>query len=233
MSLTVTVRLFARLRELAGTGQLRVDLEPGSTLVDLYGIIRSRFPGIPAAADIVRPTINREFAGWDSVPAEGDEVSFIPPVSGGREGPLIELTTEPLDPARLEQAVNNPAAGATCTFVGHVRDNSNGVLTAYLEYEAYQEMAVTEMGRLAAEVLSRWPDARIAIAHRLGRMEIGEASVVISIATPHRAEAFAACQWTIDHLKESVPIWKKEFSADGASWIEGPPHLHSAKTVHR
>jgi molybdopterin synthase catalytic subunit len=135
---------------------------------------------------------------------------------------LFSVTEQPLDARRLESAVANPAAGAICTFTGVVRDNTDGAPSEHLEYEAYDEMAVPELERIGAELRARWPDARVAISHRVGRLEIGEASVVIAVSAPHRAEAIEACHWAIDVLKERVPIWKKEFTPDGSHWVEGP-----------
>ncbi|MDQ6919283.1 MAG: molybdenum cofactor biosynthesis protein MoaE [Candidatus Dormibacteraeota bacterium] len=134
---------------------------------------------------------------------------------------LFELTDQPLDARRLEAAVARAGAGAICTFTGVVRDNSRGRDTTRLEYEAYPGMAESQMHAISAEIAERWPEARVAMAHRTGVLEIGEASVVVSVSCPHRAEAIAACKWGIDRLKETVPVWKKEFFADGEVWIEG------------
>jgi molybdopterin synthase catalytic subunit len=128
---------------------------------------------------------------------------------------------DPLDARRLEAAVAHKGAGAICTFTGVVRDTSRGRSVTQLDYEAYAEMAVAQMRKIGDEIAERWPEARIAMAHRTGRLEIGEASVVVAVSCPHRAEAIAACKWGIDRLKESVPIWKKEHAADGTYWIEG------------
>ena len=132
-----------------------------------------------------------------------------------------DVTTEPLDARELEAVVNNPGAGAICTFTGIVRDNSEGRSVTHLEYEAYAEMAVPQMKKIGEEIRERWPEARVAMAHRTGHLEIGEISVVVSVSCPHRNEAFEACRWGIDRLKESVPIWKKEHAVDGTFWIEG------------
>jgi molybdopterin synthase catalytic subunit len=136
---------------------------------------------------------------------------------------VIALTRDPLDPRTVEAAVLWPGAGAVTTFVGITRDNNLGRAVAHLEYEAYPEMAEAAMAAIAAGVAARWPGARLAMAHRLGRLEVGAASVIIAVATPHRAEAFAACRYAIDTLKATVPIWKKEVWADGSAWIEGVP----------
>ena len=132
-----------------------------------------------------------------------------------------DITTGPIDPRELEAAVTHSGAGAICTFSGIVRDNSRGQSVMHLDYEAYAEMAVPQMRKIGQEIKDRWPEARVAMAHRTGHLEIGEVSVVVSVSCPHRAEAFAACRWGIDQLKESVPIWKKEHAADGTHWIEG------------
>ena len=139
----------------------------------------------------------------------------------GQVGVMFEVTTEPLDARRAESAVTHARAGAICTFTGIVRDTSRGRTVTHLEYEAFDEMATTQMRKIADEIADRWPEARVAMAHRTGRLEIGDASVVVSVSAPHRAEAIAACKWGIDRLKESVPIWKKEHAADGTYWIEG------------
>ena len=219
----VRTRLFARLRELAGTDTESVEVRPGSTVADVYEALRNRHPSLDLDRESVRAAVNQEFADWDAPVANGDEVAFIPPVSGGSHavGVLFELTTEPLDARRIETAVSHKGAGAICTFTGIVRDSSRGRSVTHLEYEAYAEMARTEMRKIADEIAERWPEARVAMAHRTGRLEIGEASVVVSVSCPHRAEAIDACRWGIDRLKESVPIWKKEHAADGTYWIEG------------
>src|SRR6267378_2139651 len=227
VAIAVRTRLFARLRELAGTDAENVEVRAGATVADVYNALRKSHPGLDLSTESVRAAVNQEFADWDVVVADGDEVAFIPPVSGGAHavGVLFELTTDPLDPRRLEAAVAHKGAGAICTFTGIVRDSSRGRSVTHLEYEAYGEMATAEMRKIAAEIAERWPEARVAMAHRTGRLEIGEASVVVSVSCPHRAEAIDACRWGIDRLKESVPIWKKEHAADGTYWIEGDEAL--------
>ena len=137
------------------------------------------------------------------------------------ELPLIQLTRTPLDGAALSAAVWHPGAGALVTFEGVVRDTARGKSVRHLEYEAYVEMAEDRLRAIAAAVHDRWGITHVAIAHRLGRLEIGEASVIIVVASPHRAEAFDACRYIIDTLKATVPIWKKEVATDGAEWVEG------------
>jgi molybdopterin converting factor subunit 1 len=222
VAIAVRARLFARLRELAGMETETVTLPSGSTVADVYELLRRSHPALPERAG-VRPALNQEFGEWDAEVADGDEVAFIPPVSGGAHavGVLFEVGSEPLDARRVEAAVAHAGAGAVCTFTGVVRDNSRGRAVTHLEYEAFAEMATAQMRRIADEIAERWPDARVAMAHRTGRLEIGEPSVVVSASAPHRAEAIAACKWGIDRLKESVPIWKKEHATDGTYWIEG------------
>ena len=227
--MTVRALLFARLRELAGTDAEDLRLVGGATLADAWSALRRRHPALPER-DGLRAARNQDFCDWQEPLAEGDEVAFIPPVSGGADevGVFFEITTDPLDARRLEAAVAHPGSGAICTFTGVVRDSSRGEEVSHLEYEAYGSMAEKQMRAITAEIAERWPEARVAMAHRTGRLEIGEASVVVSVSCPHRAEAIAACKWGIDRLKESVPIWKKEFATSGASWIEGPDAVPGA-----
>src|SRR6266850_4802169 len=223
VAIAVRARLFARLRELAGTDAESVELPTGSTVADVYDALQRLHRGLVADRNAIRAALNQEFVDWDAPVADGDEVAFIPPVSGGAHGVgvLFEVTSRPLDARRMETAVAHKGAGAICTFTGVVRDNSRGRSVTHLEYEAYAEMATAQMRRIAGEIEEKWPEARVAMAHRTGRLEIGEPSVVVSVSSPHRAEAIAACKWGIDRLKESVPIWKKEHATDGTYWIEG------------
>ena len=223
VAIAVRTRLFARLREQAGGLETdTLELPAGATVADAYEALRLKHPTLPDRSG-VRAALNFEFDDWTATVADGDEVAFIPPVSGGAHGVgvLFELTAAPLDARRLEAAVAHKGAGAICTFTGVVRDSSRGRSVTHLDYEAYAEMAVAEMRKIGDEIAERWPEARVAMAHRTGRLEIGEASVVVAVSCPHRAEAIAACKWGIDRLKESVPIWKKEHAADGTYWIEG------------
>ncbi len=218
------VRLFARLREQAGTDTETLEVPAQSTVADVYHALRERHPALEPELESVRPAVNQEFVDWDVVVGNDDEVVFIPPVSGGTAnavGVMFEVTTEPLDARRLEKAVAHSRAGAICTFTGIVRDTSRGRSVTHLEYEAFAEMAMAQMRRIAEEIGQKWPDARVAMIHRTGRLDIGEASVVVSVSAPHRAQAIDACRWGIDRLKESVPIWKKEHASDGTYWIEG------------
>lgn len=217
----IRARLFARLREQAGTAEEELDLGQVS-VAEVYRALRDRHPGLEPDTTLVRPALNQAFTSWENLVSEGDEVGFIPPVSGGGgAGVLFQLTADELDPRSLEAAVARPGAGAICSFSGVVRDESRGERVTHLEYEAYAGMVEEQMRVIAGEIEERWPQARVAMAHRSGRLEIGDVSVVVSTSAPHRADAIAACKWGIDRLKESVPIWKKEYAESGAVWIEG------------
>lgn len=216
----VTIRLFAVLAESAGQRQLTVPLPPGATPRSAWQQLTAKVPSLAALDTRLLVAVNQEYAGWDRPLRDGDEVAFIPPLGGGGDEPrppageadrsLFEVTEEPLSLDAVMQKVVNPHAGAVVVFTGTVREFTGRRRTVELEYEAYPGMAVREMTRLAHEVQSRWPGARIAVSHRVGRLAIGEVSVVIAVATPHRRSAFAACEYAIDRLKEIVPIWKKE-----------------------
>jgi molybdopterin synthase catalytic subunit len=223
VAIAVHIRLFARLRELAGIETDTLELPAGSTLAGVYEALQRAHPALKPDLNGVRAALNQEFTDWNVTVADGDEVAFIPPVSGGAHGAgvVFEITADPLDARRLEAAVAHKGAGAICTFTGVVRDSSRGRAVTHLDYEAYAEMALAQMRKIGDEIAAQWPDARVAMAHRTGKLEIGEASVVVVVSCPHRAEAIAACKLGIDRLKESVPIWKKEHAADGTYWIEG------------
>jgi molybdopterin synthase catalytic subunit len=226
VAIGVSARFFARLRELTGTESVKMDVPKGTRVADVYKVLRLAYPELPSQ-ESVRAVVNQEFVDWDHVVVESDEVAFIPPVSGGAQevGVMFEVTPDPLDARRVEAAVAHPGAGAICTFSGIVRDNSRGRPVTHLEYEAFAEMATRQMRKIADEIAERWPEARVAMIHRTGRLEIGEPSVIVSTSAPHRAEAIAACKWGIDRLKETVPVWKKEHASDGTFWIEGDASL--------
>ena len=135
--------------------------------------------------------------------------------------PVILITHEPLDRAALIQSITHPGVGGIVVFEGVVRDNARGKEVRYLEYEVYAEMATAKIAEIIAEAARRWGVERVAVAHRVGRLEIGEASVIVAVATPHRGEAFDACRYIIDTLKTTVPIWKKEVATNGEEWVEG------------
>ncbi|MEA2639222.1 MAG: MoaE-MoaD fusion protein [Chloroflexota bacterium] len=214
----VSVRLFASVREAIGTSQVLVDLPDAATAADLSSILQSTYPdvrGIPEA----RVSVNYEYVEANHVIKANDEVALIPPVSGGSAKQLLAITDQELTADLVSDLVRSPEWGAVVTFVGTARRMSRGREVSYLEYEVYPEMALRKLREIVVEIDERWGTNRVAMYHRTGRIELGEASVAIAVATEHRAEGFAACQYAIDRLKEIVPIWKKEVWAGGGEWI--------------
>src|SRR6185437_8538245 len=222
----VRVLFFGQLREIVGVSEQEAELSEGSRAEDLFERYGRQFPALAAFRRSAAVSINQEYAGWRAALSSGDEVAFLPPVRGGQqaatsEGDIFRLTREPIRVEEITQAVRSPGCGALAVFDGFVRDNFKGRRTLYLEYEAYEPMAVAKMREIAATIHARFAVSRVAIVHRLGRLDIGETSVLIAVSAPHRAAALDACRYAIDTLKRAVPIWKKEFSADGAVWAEG------------
>jgi molybdopterin synthase catalytic subunit/molybdopterin converting factor small subunit len=206
----VTVRLFAGLREQAGQARREVELPPGARVADVWPLLE--LGGPPAG---LLYAVNREYAAADAPLGDGDEVALIPPVSGGE----FRLSERALSLDAVVREVARPGAGAIATFTGTVRDRSRGRDVLHLDYEAYEEMAEATMARLAGELKRRYELCEVAIHHRVGRVEIGEPSVVVAVSAPHRADALAACRDAIDALKETVPLWKKEVYEGGEEWI--------------
>jgi len=206
----VTVRLFAGLREHAGTAQRDVDLGDGARVEDVW---RALELGDEPAGLVF--AVNRAYVERSQALAEGDEVALIPPVSGG----AFRLTEDPIDLAAVVAEVEDDHAGAIATFVGTVRAQSRGRQVVRLEYEAYEGMAENVMAGLAVRLKERYDLCAIAITHRVGVCEIGDASVAIAVSAPHRQDALAACKDAIDTLKETVPLWKKEVYEGGEEWI--------------
>lgn len=218
----ITLKLFATLRERAGQAELSREFADGTTVAEIWRAMVREFPALGGHRDSVGFAVNQEYVEGDFKPRAGDEIAFIPPVSGGADDSLIGPITigrAPIDIAALARAASSPAAGALVTFAGTTRQTNAGRQVMRLEYEAYEPMALREMHKLAREAGKRWPIVRIAIAHRIGVVEIGETSVAIAVAAAHRAEAFEACRFAIDRLKEVVPIWKKEYFEGGEIWI--------------
>jgi molybdopterin synthase catalytic subunit len=165
--------------------------------------------------------INQQYAQLEDKLNDGDEVAMLPPVSGGVAS--CALVREPINTKMVLENVKHPEDGAVSMFDGIVRDNTRGRKTEYLIYEAYEEMALKQMEEMTAEAKTKFGVREVAIVHRLGRLEIGETSVIIAVASAHRAAAMDACRWLIDTLKKTVPIWKKEYFVDGAVWADGEP----------
>jgi molybdopterin synthase catalytic subunit/molybdopterin converting factor small subunit len=204
------VRLFAALRERAGSGERQLELPEGASAADVWSALDL---GEEPAGLVF--AVNRAYTGRDQPLADGDEVALIPPVSGG----AFRLTNDPLDLPAVIAEVETEAAGAVATFVGTVRARSRDRDVLYLEYEAYEGMAEQVMADLADTLKSKYELCGVAIAHRVGRVEIGQASVAIAVSAPHRRDALAACKEAIDTLKETVPLWKKEVYEGGEEWI--------------
>jgi molybdopterin synthase catalytic subunit len=217
----VTVKLFARLREIAGAGRLERELADGATVGDLLAALRAEFPRLADVTARTITSVNQEFATPDRPLRDGDEVAIFPPVSGGAD--VLRVTFDRVTLDEVVRAVVQPRTGAVATFAGVVRAVSGGKQVAYLEYEAYQEMAVAKIREIADEARARWPDiVDIAIVQRIGRLEVGDVAVVIAVSSGHRDQGcFEACRYAIDRLKQIVPIWKKEVGPTGEEWVEG------------
>jgi MoaE-MoaD fusion protein len=218
----VQVRLFARYREAAGRDRVEIDLPEGGTVETAWDAVTSRFPALSAYRPFTLFAVDQDYVGADRALRPGEELCLFPPVSGGSAPApdLVELTETPLSEPAMMAAVEDGGAGAIVLFSGVVRDQTGGRRVKFLEYEAHGPMAVGKMREIAAAARARFPGIRkIAIAHRIGRLEIGESSVLIAVSTAHRGEAFEACRYAIDTLKETVPIWKKEYFEDGEVWV--------------
>jgi len=212
----ITIRLFAAAREIVGKGEIEIPSEPGQTVASAWGRLCEGYPRLEGLAQTIHFALNQEYVACDTPLNDGDELALVPPVSGGED--LIAITEGEIDTGQVMQAVHSIACGAAVIFLGTAREWNEGKRVYHLEYEAYQDMALKMMHQIAQEIRRRWGVERVAIVHRVGRLELGEASVMIAVASPHRAEAFEACRYAIDRLKEIVPIWKREVREDGTFW---------------
>ncbi len=229
----VNILFFGLLRDLTGLSSEDLDVAAGATLETIFDTCADRFPRLKEARSSLLMARNQEFARGEDVAAEGDEIAFLPPVSGGAaspysvrvdgapEGSFLALTHEPIDMEQIGREILRPEDGALVRFDGVVRNNSNGRATLYLEYQCYEPMAVRTMAALGREIAAKYPIGRIAMVHRLGRLEIGDTSVVVAVGAPHRKPAFEAALEGINRLKKTVPVWKKEHFADGEVWVDG------------
>ena len=222
----VNVLFFGITHDLTGCAQEQVELPEGETLEGLRRRYECRFPPLLAVAGALLFAVNQEIAGGATTLRDGDEVAFMPPVSGGAGGDFFRITREPILATEPSKLLRAPEDGAVVVFEGIVRNHSRGRSTLYLEYEAYEPMAIRKMEELGEEAKRKFAIDGIGIIHRLGRLEIGETSVAIIVTAEHRRAAFEAWQYAIDRLKQIVPIWKKEFFADGAVWAEGEGRTH-------
>lgn len=211
----IEVRLFAALRERAGYGRRSVEIAPDGGVADVWAALD--LGDEPSGLAVA---VNRAYSDRDATLADGDEVAFIPPVSGGEAATRVEITERPLDVAAVIATVSDEEAGAVASFVGVVRSTGRyGPGVTHLRYEVYEEMCRSEIERACARAIAENDLRSIAVTHRSGLCRLGEPTVAIAVSAPHRAAAFAACRFLIEELKRSAPIWKKEQYLDGAEWV--------------
>ena len=228
----VRVLFFGRLKDIVGRAEDTTDLPAGARVEDLLAAYGAQHPELVRFRGSMVASVNQVFAMWNQPLCDGDEVAFLPPVSGG-EPPsdlqaceeICEITLQPINLPEIVARLKSPRDGALVVFEGIVRNHSGGRETLYLDYEGYEPMALVKMREIAVLMRTQFPVDRVALIHRLGRLQIGETSVLIAVSSAHRGVAFDACRLGIDTLKKIVPIWKKEYFADGAVWAEGelPP----------
>jgi molybdopterin converting factor subunit 1 len=234
----VRILFFGMLKDVAGRNHDTLSLPEHATLGDVLSHYEERFPRLKEFTASIAMSINQEYAGPESELKQGDEIALLPPVSGGADeggagqrvepppqgrGKYVSIVRAKIDTQAVLDKIKRPADGAAVVFEGIVRDHTRGRRTLYLDYEAYEEMALKQMDTLAEQALKQFQVRDVAMVHRLGRLEIGETSVLIVVASAHRAAAFDACRWLIDTLKRTVPIWKKEYFAHGMVWADGEP----------
>ena len=221
----VTVLVFGPLRERVGVDKIQV---AGATVQDVWDEVVRRHPAAGVDATSVRAARNLNYCEWTTPVDSGDTIAFIPPVAGGSEDSAVRVwvTDVPIDVGSLIASAGSSRDGAVATFVGRVRDNSDGVTVHRLDYEAYSEMAETEMRRIGEALFARGGISTITIVHRTGSLLIGEASVVVVVAAPHRDTAFPVCQEALEMIKTTVPVWKREHRADGARWVDARHGAH-------
>lgn len=227
----VHILFFGMLKDITGLTRDQADLPDGATLSSVFDHYAARFPKLIELKGSIVLAHNQQFASRDTGLNDGDEVAFLPPVSGGTgryiheiedpEGHFFALTREEIDPMAIRRRLLQGLDGAVVIFEGVVRNNSAGRKTRYLDYECYEGMAIQVMAQIGREIAGAHQVSRVAMVHRLGRMEIGEASVVVVVTSPHRRAAFDAALEGINRLKKTVPIWKKEYFEDGEVWVEG------------
>jgi MoaE-MoaD fusion protein len=221
----VRILPFGVLKESLGADPFALDLPGGATVADLLARLGVHSPAVELLGIAV--SVNAEYAERSRVLQENDEVGLLPPVSGGvdsqspKDTNVVRLTREVVDADGLVVAAKQGEDGAVVVFDGIVRNNSRGRQTLYLDYEAYEEMATKQMNELTVKAMERFSVRHVSIVHRLGRLQVGETSVLIIVASAHRAQAYEASRWLIDTLKKTVPIWKKETFVDGAVWADG------------
>lgn len=222
--MVLRVLFFGQLKEIVGVAEQSFTVSDGVCLEDLYASYTRKFPRLAEFRGSLAVAINLEYAPWDAQPRPGDEVAFLPPVSGGSSlsfEDILQIVRARIPIEEIVSSLKSAEDGAVVAFEGIVRNHSRGKSTLYLEYEAYEPMALAKMREINIRMRGKFSIDRVAIVHRLGRLEIGETSVLIAVSSAHRAAAFDACRYGIDTLKRIVPIWKKEYFSDGAVWSEG------------
>jgi molybdopterin converting factor subunit 1 len=227
----VRVLFFGMLKDLAGRSTDSVELPEGASVRDLLAHYEAKIPRLRESFHSIALAVNQHYAAPEAKLKADDEIALLPPVSGGGGGTperatlrrFAEITREKIDTEQVLASLKRGEDGAVVVFEGVVRNQTRGRKTLYLDYEAYEEMALQQLELLGAEALKQFKVRAVAMVHRLGRLEIGETSVLIVVASAHRAAAFDACRWLIDTLKRTVPIWKKEYFEDGAIWADGDP----------
>lgn len=221
----VRVLFFGILKDLTGRAEETLEIAPGTTIARVFQSYSERFETLQLRRPSILFARNREFVSADAVLSDNDEIAFLPPVSGGAEpdavGHIFALSRDPIDSQALSRSLQRPEDGAIVVFEGVVRNNSNGRQTLHLDYECYEAMAIQIIERIGREIAESHAIGRIGIIHRLGRLSVGEVSVTVVVTAPHRKPAFEAAFSGINRLKKEVPIWKKEFFADGAVWVDG------------
>jgi MoaE-MoaD fusion protein len=227
----IRVLFFGVLRDIVGLREDSIDVPDGGRVEAVYEHYASRYPRLREVSKSIVLALNQQFSDLSAPLSEGDEVAFLPPVSGGSAaflhqitepaGHFFAITRDPIDGRALVRRLQQDHDGAVVTFDGVTRNNTKGRATRYLEYECYEPMAIKMMAQIGREIAEAGSISRIGIIHRLGKLEIGEASVVVVATSPHRKAAFEAALEGINRLKRLVPIWKKEYFADGEVWVEG------------
>ena len=225
----VRVLFFGMLKDRMGKSSDLLELPDGASIRDLLAHYETEVPRLKESLPALAVAVNQVYASPEAKLKAGDEVALLPPVSGGSANETVQppryasIVRNPIDSQQVLNSIKRGEDGAALVFEGVVRNQSRGRKTRYLEYEAYEEMALQQMESLAAQALTQFQIRHVAIVHRLGHLEIGETSVLIAVASAHRAAGFDACRWLIDSLKRTVPIWKKEYFEDGAVWGDGEP----------
>jgi molybdopterin synthase catalytic subunit len=231
--MNIKVLFFGLTRDLTGFNQEQVNLPEGESLDSLWRRYESRFPRLKELSPSLLAAVNEEIVERSSPLRDGDEVAFMPPVSGGSSEDFYRITPDVIPTDELARQLKAPDDGAVVTFEGVVRNHSRNRNTLYLEYEAYEPMAVGKMEEIGREIKRKYAIHSISMVHRIGRLEIGETSVAIIVTAAHRRAAFDACEYAIDRLKQIVPIWKKEYFEDGAVWAEGEGQSFAVVTQAR